>query len=117
LRLARHFHINPNLILEASVPETQILTNVYNQNRQEQAQLYFSVADYIIYKLSDYKDESAQSSGWKLANEIRQQFTGENLEDSSLGQGLTAEQSLQYLELRDQSGISFEEYVNQYIIQ
>jgi hypothetical protein len=117
LRLARHFHISPNLILEASIPEVQILTDVYTKNKQEQAELYFSIADYIVAKTSSYENESARNTAWEWANDVRRKYTGESTQNPNLGQELTADQALQFLELRDQTGISFAEYVNQYITQ
>jgi hypothetical protein len=103
--------------LESGLEEAQTIVESYNENNQEQAQLYFSVADYIVAKTSNYENESARNTAWDWANDVRRRYTGESTQNPNLGQELTADQALQFLELKDQTGISFAEYVNQYITQ
>jgi uncharacterized protein (DUF2225 family) len=91
--------------MQADMAELDTMVEVKKENDQNQALLYFAVADYFIAKTSNFEDESSRATAWKEANEMRWAITGEKPKNND---SISPEQILEYQKL---TGISFTEFV------
>ena len=103
------FGLYPSEVLETSPEDFVELIDTYKLIRQEQAQLMFCIADYIVLKTAQTEDQSQAKSNWSRANEIRQLFTGEKSQTTNNlgGEELTIDQILEL----QRSGKTFKEYI------
>jgi len=71
-------------VLESNIQDYSTLIDNYKQIKQEEAQFWFSLADYIILKTAQTAEESDRKTIWKQADEIRNIFTGEKTTNNEL---------------------------------
>jgi hypothetical protein len=95
--------------LESDLEDFNFLLEESKKIKQEQAQLMFSVADYIVYKTAQVDGDEF----WLKANEIRRMFTEEKLGNvgTLANQQLDSTLLLQYMIERKETGIDYKAFL------
>ena len=102
-------NINPLHILDSSLDEFHSIAESYQEANQQEAILLFSVADYIIQKMSPAETAEKLQNNWDWADDLKAIFTGKNKPSTqSHGGELMSEEDLIKLA---KSGLSLTEYL------